>query len=48
MVASNRAYPRWVRLRKNNGNEKAIFEVIEIKAVTELPSMLDAGATIDR
>jgi len=44
MVASNLAYPRWVRLRRDNGNGKATFELIEIKTITELPSMLDAGA----
>jgi len=48
MAASNLAYPRWVRLRRDNGGEKATFELIEIKATTESPSMLDAGATIDR
>lgn len=41
MVASSLAYPRWVRLRRDNGNAKAAFEPIEIKAVTINPSMFE-------
>ncbi len=48
MVASNLAYPRSVRIRKDNGNEKAIFEVIEIKPLTELSPIFDGGAVKER
>ncbi len=48
MASSNLSYPRWVRLRRDSGNEKATFELIEIKTITESPSTFEAGAIRDR
>jgi hypothetical protein len=41
MAVSNLAYPRWVRLRRDNGNEKASLELIEIKAVAASDSLFE-------
>ena len=41
MAASNLAYPGWVRLRRDTGNEKAILELIEIKELTASTSLFE-------
>ncbi|MCX5752424.1 MAG: hypothetical protein NTW97_02125 [Candidatus Krumholzibacteria bacterium] len=46
--SSNLAYPRWVRLRRENGGERATFELIEIKAITATPSMFELNGINDR
>jgi hypothetical protein len=48
LAASNLAYPCWVRLRRDNGGEKAIFELIEIKSITASTSMFEIGGIMDR
>jgi len=48
MAASNLAYPRWVRLRRDNGDEKATFELIEIKELTASASLLEMDGIKDR
>jgi hypothetical protein len=48
MISTNLAYPRWVRLRKDDGNGKATFELIEIKAITESPSTFEVEGIQDR
>jgi hypothetical protein len=46
--APDLAYPSWVRLRRDNGTAKAIFELIEIKALGESPSTFEIDAIGDR
>jgi len=48
MASSNLAYPRWVRLRRDNRNRTATFELIEIKAITVSSSMFEMDAIKDR
>jgi hypothetical protein len=48
MAESNLAYPRWVRLRRDNRNEQAVFELIAIKAITESPPLFESGGVEDR
>lgn len=48
MTAPNLAYPRWVRLRKDNGNGKAMLELVDIKTITTSPSMFEMRGIIDR
>ncbi len=48
VAASGLAYPRSVRLRKDNGTEKAVFELIEIKPLSETSSISDMGAIRER
>jgi hypothetical protein len=48
MAASNLAYPRWVRLRRDNRNAQATFDVLAIKAITESPSLFEMDGIKDR
>jgi hypothetical protein len=48
MASSNLAYPSWVTLRRDNRNERATFEVIAIKAITESPSIFEMDGIKDR
>ena len=48
MAVSNLAYPRWVRLRRDNRNEQASFELITIKAITGSFPMLEFDGIRDR
>jgi hypothetical protein len=48
VVAANLVYPSSIRLRRDNGNGKATFELIELKSLTEPSSIFDKDAIRDR
>jgi hypothetical protein len=48
VAASNLAYPSWIRLRRDSGNTKAIFELIEMKAIATSPAMFEIDGIKDR
>lgn len=48
MTVPGLSYPRWIRLRREGGQERIAFELIEMKSIAIEPGMLETEETWER